>query len=118
MLTTAELAQLRAAVNRLLLDQVEIQRPMPVRQPDGSVADDWQPVATLACRVGPAPTPHEQQLGGQLRGVTPVVFTLPAGSDVQGEDRLIWQGRTFNVSGAPGARSDELSRRVVAVETV
>ncbi len=127
MLSKQELDDIRADLDSLLPDTCSVQRKALVSDGMGGTKETWITVAGLEsvpCSVGTGNiSPREADLVAALDKETtvktsaalPVMFTVPAETDVQKADRLLWAGRTFGVVAAL-PRSQELRRRVLAVE--
>jgi head-tail adaptor len=114
--SSAELAAMRADLTASLPDTAVIQRRTLTPDGMGGQTEAWATVATVACRVAPtANMPEEFTNGGRLVSTSWWRVTFPAGTDVRAADRVLALGRTFEVV-AGGARSRELSRRVFAAE--
>lgn len=101
-----ELCALREQAEATMTDTCTVMRPAEARGDAGGVTKTFALQTTLKCRVragsGHGTGAREQMLAARLAGV--IVFTVgvPVGSDVRNEDRLIWQGRTFEVHGVMG----------------
>lgn len=124
LLSAAELASMRATLNRTLPDTATIQRN--TLQSDGSGGTEVASTATtgpFACRVAiPAVTGtrsgREEVIAGRLDAVGIWTITLPAGTDVKAQDRIIVGSRTFEVTVPLRPRSWQLSCRVLCTETL
>ncbi len=127
MLSKQELDDIRADLDSLFPDTCSVQRKTLVSDGMGGRAETWTTVAGLEsvpCSVGNGNiTPREAELIApfdkestvKTSAALPVVFTVPADTQIQKADRLLWSGRTFGVV-ATLPRSAELRRRVLAVE--
>lgn len=119
MLSTADLAALRAEFNQSLPDTAQVQRV--TRQSDGAggSTETWTTIATVACRVSPMGNlPVERAIADRLTGVQFWAVTLPAATDITAADRIVSGGRTFEVVGVLAPRTWELARRVVCTEAL
>jgi head-tail adaptor len=117
MLSPAELASMRATLLASLPDTAQVRRATRTSDGMGGTIDTWTTVATVACRVSPSHnTPTEQAIANQVRGRVLWTLTLPAGTSVRSDDRVLVGSRTFEVLGVLAPRSYELATRIVAVE--
>jgi hypothetical protein len=122
-LSPGELALNRAPFVDALPDRATIARYSHLSDGAGGYTDVWLPDAhTVACRVAPNTTqPREQPVGGGVSLVQTYTVTFEAGTEIRGEDRVLWteplteRARLLQVVG-PGGRSQPLSRRVLCVE--
>ncbi len=111
MLTTTELAQLRADALATLPDTCAILRPTATTDADGDSAETWgTAVASVACRLDPF-------LWRDWRGLvaerevnrTYFVLTLPFDADLRDGDRVVFNGDALEVM----QRYDLHSSRIV-----
>ena len=120
MLSAAELASLRATVEASLPDTAAIHRPNRVSDGQGEYKEGTPAtiaVATVKCRVSPAGKSAEERIiADRLGQAMAWAITVPPETDVKRTDRVIVNGRTFEVAQILGPRSYEVSRRVVAIE--
>lgn len=115
MITTAELADMRAVQALTLTEAATVKRHTLASDGQGGVSETWATVATVGCRVSPITSNDERLLGGRLvEGVMQRV-TLPALTDVRLADRIGVGGREFEVL-AVALHSQETARVVVCVE--
>lgn len=115
MLTPWEVEQIRKEHDRTLPDEVTILRRTLEHDGGGGRRETWAEVATVPARVG---TP----LGGEsdLRANTSARLSdedlhtvwLKAKTDIREEDRVVWQGRNFEVYVVIQRGNWELYRRV------
>jgi hypothetical protein len=103
MLSAARLTRLRAVQEAAMPDECAIQRRTPgVRNAYGERTERWATVATVPCRMALAPTQGsglEQVLSiGVLTGVTRYHLTVPHGTEIRGEDRVVYAGKTYEVT--------------------
>lgn len=104
MISDATLAALRAVQEAAMPDECEIQRrTFGARVLGGDRTETWATVATVACRMARAPirgTGQEIVTGfGAITSVTAYDLTVPHDTDIRGEDRVIYNGHTYEVSG-------------------
>lgn len=90
-------------------DRCSISRPTFTRTDYGTTTKDYNTVEdSIGCSWGPAGKDAKEYLrAAKLTGVTAYQFTLPAGTDVKPQDRIVVEARgnepehTFEVKGAP-----------------
>jgi head-tail adaptor len=117
MLSPADLASMRATLLASLPDTAQVRRATRVSDGMGGTIDTWTTIATVACRVSPSnTTPTEPAIANQVQDRVLWTLTLPAGTNVRADDRVVVGSRTFEVLGVLAPRSYELATRVVAVE--
>lgn len=122
LLSAADLASMRATLNRTLPDTATIQRD--TLGSDGSGGQTVSSTATtgpFACRVAATASTTqrgEQVIAGKLDAVGVWTITLPAGTDVKATDRILIGSRTFDVTLPLRPRSWQLSCRVLCTETI
>ena len=107
-LTTADLSCVQAAVVSTLPDTVIISRSTQTSDGMGGVNDTWANVGTVAARVSPssnASSRVEQIVGGEFLAAIPWVVTMPAGTNVNERDRLIYKTQTFEIHRTDTPRS-------------
>src|SRR5690554_2405161 len=91
-----------AAPTELMPDVCEITRVL--RSPDGSggTTEDEEVIATTACRLSPVRMGTEGlRAASVLTATGPYVVRLPLGTDIQADDTIAVNGRTFTVTGPP-----------------
>lgn len=116
LLSTAEIASMRATQALAWPDTCTISRATVASDGMGGQTETWSTVATVACRLGVSGTrPNEGETGDQLRTSADFVFTMEQGTDVRNGDRIGFGSRTFEVTKAQ-AHSWETALRVVVVE--
>ncbi len=116
MITTDELASMRATLTASLPDSCAIQRVSQVSDGAGGYTESWATVATVACRVSPSGRqPEERAIADRLSATVSYTVTLPALTDVTTRDRLVIGGRSFEIQGVL-SRTNEISRRCVCTE--
>lgn len=117
MTITLPIASLRALSEQYLPDTCNIQRGTETTGGDGTSVS-WSDLATgVACRVSPLAESASEALGADasLQAVAQWTIWLPAGQDVTVKDRLVYQGRTFEITRV-GARSYEVIRELICRE--
>jgi len=119
MLSTAELAQLRATLDESLPDTAIIQRATRASDGMGGFDETWSNAGTVECRVSPSGRePEERMIAERLGSVTLWTVTLPAETNVTAADRIAVDSRAFEVVAVLARRSYEISTRVVCREVV
>lgn len=107
LLSDRELCALRQEAEASLTDTCTVMRPTETRGDAGGVTKTYGLQGTLPCRVRRGSSvgtgAREQMLAARLTGVAIFTVNVPVGSDVRNDDRLIWQGRTFEVHGVLGS---------------
>jgi len=98
MLSSLELAALRADLEETLPDTATIERPVFTADGYGGQTLSYTKVGTAACRLTPTRVTEEMIASG-LRAITAWRVILPADTDVQAEDRLTVDSRTLRVVG-------------------
>lgn len=117
MLSTEALTAMRASADRYLPDTAVVERPTDVSDGAGGQTRSWVTVATPKCRLAPSgQTPNEREIAASIGAPALWIIQLPAATDVTVKDRLTVLGRRFEVVNIPGARSVEITRRVLAKE--
>lgn len=117
MLSERELAALRSDLNELLTETVQVQRASRVPDGYGGETLTWTTVATVSgLRTTTGLRPAEQVLAERLSTNATWVMLLPAATDVRVDDRLVANGRTFQVVTVLNGDL-EFVRRVFVTET-
>lgn len=98
MLSSLELEALRSDLEDTLPDTATIERPSYTADGYGGQTVRYAKVDEAACRLIPTRVTEEMIASG-LRAVTAWRVILPAGTDVQAEDRLTVGIRTLRVVG-------------------
>jgi len=116
MLSSAEVASMRATQALAWPDTCTISRATVASDGMGGETSTWSTVATVACRLGASGTrPNEGETSEQLRSMADFVFTLPTGTNVLSGDRIVMGARTFEVI-KPADHSWLTALRVQVVE--
>lgn len=117
-LSAAELTRLRTVVLAALPDSCTVRRATIVSDSGGGQTQTWATVATVACRLGTRNArPVEGETSEVMLNTNDWMITVPHGTDVRTDDRIVTGGRTFEVS-KPLVHSYETSLRVIATEIV
>jgi len=118
MLSASDLAAMREAQDAALPDTCTIRRKTLVSDGMGGYTETWSDLATgVKCRIATSRyRPEEAAIAEKFTGRTLWMLTLPAGTDVTNEDRVVLSGTTYEVVGVLSAGSWEMCRRVLVVE--
>ena len=103
MISASTLASLRAVQAAAMPDSCEIQRrTIGARNAYGERTETWATVETVACRMA---VKAAQGAGlesvlpiGVLSAVTRYDLTVPHDTDIRGEDRVLYNGKTYEVA--------------------
>lgn len=119
MLTDAELAQLRSDVLDLLPGSVVVQRRSSGTADaygyGGSVS--YAAVGTVAARVDPMSTSAREVIGARDTDTEFRQLTVPYGADIAAGDRVVFDGRTYEIRTLSDDHSLRAVRRAVLVVT-
>jgi hypothetical protein len=125
-ISSAELAGLRAVATATLPDTATVRRPgAQVSDGAGGYTTSYADVPGLIgvpCSVSPLGAGDEQTFGSQIIAVANWVVRIPAASAVRTTDQIVVtvadqaSTRTFEVLAVAGPRSFEISRRVACRE--
>lgn len=119
MLSDDELDGMRVTVVEALPELGAVERATPAADDLGGVALTW---ATLDAHVPMRLAPldgaaiAEEELAGRASNSKRWNVYLPAGTDIAPADRIVLDGRTFDVDSIAAPRSWELAVRVVVNE--
>ena len=114
MLSGSELAAMRATAGAdALPGTAVISRATVAADGMGGQTQTWAPVATVASRLSPSGGTRQTEglTGGRSTADSDWIITLPQGTDVRQADRIVTDGRTFEVENIAD-RDWELVRRV------
>lgn len=115
MISAADLASMRSAMDQSLPDSCDVVRATIASDGAGGETTGWASVATVACRVSPA-TGREGLIAAALASVGPWIVTVPAETDAGVTDRIAWRGRTFEISSVLAPSTWEIARRLNCTE--
>lgn len=120
MLTDDEVTAMRSTTSSALPDTCTIRRPTSASDSMGGQTITWADHATgVPVRVSPvALVAGEQLVGDRLSGRKVWLLTFGHDQDVALTDRIVFDGRTFEVVAIDGERSWQLSLRVHCVEVL
>lgn len=116
MLTTDDLAGMRATAGAALPDSCVIQTQAWVSDGGGGGTTTWTAAGTVDCRIAPL-NGSERDTGDRISSHAEYVVTLPFDASVSTDSRLVINGDTFNVA-AIRDRSWNVSTRVEVVKEV
>ena len=108
MLTATELSAMQATQTLTLTEACTVSRRTLTSDGMGGQTESWT-TATTVCRVAPIAA-SEAVLAGQQRIVASWKVTLPASTDVRGDDRIVVGARSFEVIAIRGAETRETAR--------
>ena len=98
LLRTTDLTWMKALQQRAMPGTVVIERYTSAADGMGGYTQTWAAVGTVVGRIYPQRTQgNENPGGGQIISNTDWFATLPAGTDVTANDRLLYQARTWEV---------------------
>lgn len=112
-----ELECVQEAFADTLTDTADIQRNRSTTFALGQPTEDWQsilPDGPVACAVSEPTSQQRQQYAAQIGAQQAWVFRFPKGQDIQGEDRILYQGKIYTVQCPIGPATVQLSTRVLA----
>lgn len=112
LLSAAEIEGMRATASQALDGTAVIQTQSFVSDGGGGGTTAWTASGTLDCRLAPL-MEGEGVDGDRLSNESSVIFTFPAGTEVDHNAQIVYGGGTFTVTGIR-QRSVEMSRRVEA----
>ena len=116
MLTAAELADMRSVQAQAMAGTAVVSRKTLTADGMGGFTETWSAAGTVSCRVWPArESGAESLIADRITEADAWVITVPYATDVTAKDRIVADGRTFEVVSAI-AHTWETARRVVAVE--
>ena len=118
MLTTAELTAIKAVQDQAMPDTCTISRKSLTSDGMGGYTETWSDLATgVSCRLASARyRPEEAAIADKFAGRTLWMLTLPAGTDITNEDRVVISSTTYEVAGMLSAGSWKTALRVLVVE--
>ena len=83
----------------------------------GGIIETWGTIGTVDCRLASQEfQPREDDVASQLQDVDLWIVTLPYNTDVQARDRIVTDGRTFEVNSVLAHGDWETARRVWCAE--
>lgn len=118
LLSTRQLAQLRAAWTAFLTDTGTILRATETRSGTGGVTQTWTASSSGPCKLLPrrGGLGVERDQAGKLVALRRANIVWPAGTDVTVRDRIAVNARTFEVLAVGARESNEVARVAACVE--
>jgi SPP1 family predicted phage head-tail adaptor len=116
MLTATELASMRSTMGDSLAGTAVVQTSAFVSDGGGGGTTTWTASGTVDCRVAPATSSNEKQIGDRLQPETETIFTIPQTTTIDSDARITYEGRVYTVTALRAPRTWEISRRVEARE--
>jgi hypothetical protein len=117
MLTTAQLAGMRADANRLLDKMATVYRRTLTTDSSGGQADSYTALpGTVACRLSATSVKsraRDMARGERIEAAEGWMVSLPIGADVVETDRLLIGAITYEVVSAADPRSYEVNLRLI-----
>lgn len=119
MLTAGELESMQAELQRVVLtDTVIVERQARVSDNEGgwtvgSPVEVYHDVGAVAVT---GLTPQERDVAGRFQVTQYFSVSLLPTADVKATDRVLWNGRIFEVVAPRGPITNEIVREVLAVE--
>jgi SPP1 family predicted phage head-tail adaptor len=116
MLSAAELADMRTVQAQAMTGTCVISRKTLIADGMGGYTETWAAAGTVSGRVWPASeSGAESLIADRITESDAWVITVPYATDITAKDRVVADGRTFEVVSAI-AHTWETARRVVATE--
>lgn len=116
MISQSLLNELRSVVLVAMTAEAAVYRKTEVPDTTGGFTDTYVSVGTHQCSYAPHQiTPLEQETTRGVAAISMWRFQFPSGTDIRNTDRLVADGRTFEVVSA-GSGSIEVATRVLARE--
>lgn len=99
LLSASDLTWMQGLQERAMPGTIVIQRRTYARDVMGGMAETWAAAGTVTGRLYPQNTRAfgEPVIGERVTSESRWFATMPAGTDVTAEDRLSYDGRTFEV---------------------
>jgi head-tail adaptor len=119
MLTAGELESMQAEVQRVILtDTVVVERRARISDNEGgwTVGTPVEVYHDVGQVEVTGLTPQERDVAGRYQAVQYFSVSLLPTADVTTTDRVLWNGRTFEVVATRGPVTNEIVREVLAVE--
>ena len=118
MLSAADLAAMRTTQEAALPDTATIKSATSGRSDTGGVTTSWGGTTAVACRLSSRGVPEEYLAMGAERGVQYWMVTLPYGTAVTADNRLVIGTRTLEIVGFASGGKWETALRAVCKEAV
>jgi head-tail adaptor len=112
------LARPRAVIQRTFNTTADIVRLVQVRDSQGGHHNTYTVVASYPCSFSRYPVrPVEREAQPRVQAITQWQFVFAWDTEITSTDRIVCDGRTFEVIDA-GIGSGDLARRVICLEIV
>lgn len=115
MLTTAEILGMRSELGRTLPGTAVIHTATKASDGQGGYTWTYAASGTVDARLSPM-SGGEQTVGDRVAEVSPYVLTVAAETSIDADDRVVYDGVTYEVTAVRDRTPWELSRRVEVVE--
>jgi hypothetical protein len=116
-LSEGELVQMRAELSQTLPGTAVIHTATKASDGQGGFTWTYSPSGTVAARLSPeALRGGEQEIGGRIAEVGQWILTVPRGTTIDEDDRVVYDGVTYEVSEVLTREPWEISRRVRLTE--
>jgi head-tail adaptor len=115
-LTDAEIERMQAVGDAHLAGTAVIQRPTAVSDAGGGGSVTWANVGTVTARFAPLSSSGESIDGERMEPETDAIITIPAGTTIRAEDRIVSESRTYAVTHVRTPQTWEINRRVEVTE--
>lgn len=122
MLDADELSSMREVGSESLPDLCSILRATPTPDGRGGTTDVWVAAySNVPCRMAPTITGSssaatEDNIAGRVAGENVWLLTLEWDQDIKSSDRVLFDGRTFEISYIGADRSWQILKRIGLVE--
>lgn len=111
MLTSADVAKMRATAGSALPDTCVLMRNTLVSDGGGGYTETFAAGGTVSCRLSPQGG-VERELGDRITPEADWVITLPPTTFIETDDRIMVAGGTFDVVAVRARANWEITRRV------
>ena len=120
MLSAAELSAITAYQKQFMTDACVVVTKTTASDTAGGRSTSWTGATSTTCRVAPTGNQPQEQIIAQRAGTTAVyTISLPVSVTVTAKDRLVVDGRTFEVIGVLARSTDwKTVTRCVCVEVL
>lgn len=119
-LSTGELVQMRHTIDELTLaGTAVIHTATQTSDGQGGSVHTYAASGTVDCHLSPEnqrSLDAERLIGGRLAEITPFILTVPSGTSIDEDDRVVVSSVTYEVSEVLDNRTWQLAKRVRLVE--
>ena len=118
MLTSGEISLMRDTIEQALPGTAVIQTATRASDGQGGWIPAYTASGTVAARLSPEGQLRgdEPEIAGRIGEVTYLILTVPAETTIAADDRVVYDGDTFEVTEIRDRTPWELSRRVRVVQ--